>query len=58
MYINLPKTGQKFVVAQKTKISISGDADFSDMKKTETQFKRRRVGRYDTDMKGGWDVTK
>ena len=40
------KTGTKLVVAQKTEISISADGDFSEIKKTETPSKSRRVGRY------------
>ena len=40
-----PKTGTKFVGAQKTEISISADGDFGEKKKTDTPSKSRRVGR-------------
>ena len=38
-----PTTGTKLFGAQKKEISISGDGDFCEMKKTETTSKSRRV---------------
>ena len=42
----MPQNGGEIIDAQKTEISISADRDFSEIKKTETPSKRRRVGRY------------
>ena len=44
-----PRTGTKFVGAQKAGISIYADGDFGEMKKTETPSKSRRVGMYADD---------